>query len=199
MNQKNKYISAIVFFIFMQILVIIKNISVRDYSLFFWFCDFAPILFVIALMLRDDQLVKGIINIGLILQIFFSLSILAGVLFNINLFGFLGYIHSYTDFYIAVSLAIHLLSANIALLITYKTKTRIKSLLYSAAILIIMFILTLTFTNSYENINYVYKIGFFGLAIPYSTPLWVLLSFLVIVVPTYFIQKMLYWFATRNQ
>lgn len=193
MSLKNRYIILSIFFIILQILVIIRNLIMKEYIVFFWFCDFFPILLSLAFLLKDEQLVKGFINIGFIPQLISSFSLFYAIFLGIDIVGFAD-ILNYSNFYIIVSFLLHLLPLNIALLFTYKIKTEKKSLLYSFIILIIMFILTLIFTSPIKNINYVYNSDFLGFTPHYYTLIWVVLAFVILVLPTYLIQKLLYNF-----
>ena len=188
---KNKYFITITFFIILEILVIIRNFTAKDYISFFWLCDSFPILFGITFLLKKEQLIKGLINIGFIPQLISFFSLFSAVFLGINIVGFED-ILNYNRFHITVSFLLHVFSVNMALLLTYKIKTKTKSLLYSFIILIVIFILTLTFTTSAENINYIYNADFLGFTPPYYTFIWIVLTFLLIVLPTYLIQKGLY-------
>jgi len=125
-------ILIVIFFSLIGISVIIKNINSKEFSNFFWFCDFAPFLFAAGFFFNNIQFVKSIINIGF----FGQLITFTGVIptrFNEwkkgNLFQ--------GKFYLAVEFLIHL-TIIFALIFTYTTKPTIQSLVYS--IIIIIFI-----------------------------------------------------------
>jgi hypothetical protein len=184
------------FFILLQILVIVKNIDTHHYINFFWFCDFVLILFAIGFFLKNDQFIKGLINIGFIPQIISIVSLSAAIFFGLNFVGFAD-ILNYSKFYITISFLVHLLSVNVALILTYKIKPKKESLLYSLLFLAIIFVLGLIFTPVDQNINYIYNADFLKVTIPYYTYFCIVLSFIFVILPTYAIQYFLYKISLR--
>jgi hypothetical protein len=167
-------------FLFLQAIVIVRNIFF-DYSYFFWLCDFAPILYFFSFLFKKTQFVKGIINLAFFPQIVFLISFI----FEITGGFILGSLN-YSYYYISVTILFHLASI-IAISSTYQLETKKESLIYSTIILIPMFFITYFFTSIEANINYVYflaKIGYESLVI-----LWIPLTFLIVVIPTYYFQK----------
>ena len=70
----------------------------------------------------------------------------------------------------------------------YEIKTTRKALLYSLNSLIVIYLVTLLFTAPDKEVNYVFSENL-PLGIPYHTALWIPLAFILLVLPTYFIQK----------
>ncbi len=191
---KNKYHVASIFFLLLGIIAVMKNIMIGDYQGFFWFCDFVPFLFAAGFLMEDKHYVKGLVNIGLVAQFIFIACLILNFL-GVRIIEFSGW----SPIEIAVSVLLHVCSANIALLLTYKIKPTKKTLAYSAALMLLMFALTLMFTSPEKNINYTNNTGFLKLSIPCYTYLWPVLFFGLIILPTQYLQNFLYNRATRNQ
>jgi hypothetical protein len=192
MKQENKrYIFWGIFFIFLELVVILKNSLLGRPDYYLWFCDFSPILFSIGFFLKKDQLLKGLVNIGLIAQNLYIFDIFFYVFFGYSPLGFSNEIAGYAAIGIFLSAFIHIFSVNTTLFLTYYKKPRLSSLIYSIIILFFMFLVTIFFTNPIENINYVFFPGP-SLHIPYYTQLWIPISFIVLVIPTYLFQYLLY-------
>jgi hypothetical protein len=189
------YFLAGIFFVFMAILVIIRNLRSNKTKDFFWFCDMAPFILAFAFFTQNQQLLKGLINIGFIAQWVSLIPLSSAIFFHKNLIGFAD-ILNYDKFHRGVSLLLHSATLNIALLFTYNTKPGISSLVYSLFILTILFILTLLFTSRKENVNYVYHTDFLGFKIPGYTSLWIFITFILVIFPTYLLQYLLYILAT---
>ncbi len=194
---KDKYNAAGIFFLFLGILVIIRNILIADYAAFFWYCDFVTFLFALGFFLKDMQLVKGLVNIGLFTQLVTLFCLTCAALFGWDLLGSSAQMN-YSKFHIAISFIIHTFSTNIALLLTYKIKPTSKSLMYSAACLIVMLITSIAFTPPEINVNFVFystylnNSSFLRFAAPYYTYLWGFITFGFVVIPTHFFQHIVY-------
>jgi hypothetical protein len=197
MKLERKYLGAAIFFIVLQIIVILRDINIDNQSTFFWFCDFAPTILAFAFLMKDEQLVKGLINIGFIPQMLYFISLVAAFL-GVDILGFKSLLNygdsvlNYGLFNIAVGFLMHAFSSNVALLLTYKTKPQTKSLMYSLIVLAGMFIVGLFFTSPIDNVNYVFSSSALGFSIPFYTLLWIISSFVALVLPTHLIQYALY-------
>ncbi len=196
MRPKKKYLYASIFFLSLQLLVIIKNLLTNNYIAFFWFCDFVPILFSIAFFLEDEQLAKGLINIGFIPQLAYFAILFSAVSFGIGTSQVFDILNS-TRFYIFSSFILHLVSVNVALFLTYKARPQQKSLIYSFAFIFLMLLFSLLAPDSL-NANYIHHFDFFGHTITYLIYFWIILTFVIVVVPTYFIQYALYTNSIKN-
>jgi len=179
----------VICFLFIQIVAIVRNIF-SDYYNFFWFCDFASLPLAIGFFMKKDDFVKSIINIGLIAQLiyisFFIYKLISGT-------SALETIPTVTNvFYTSSSILIHL-STPLALLFTYKTKPRIKTLFLSLMFLFGMYVVALFFTTPDKGINYILSSRtLIPFVVPHYTELWVMLAFLIVVLPTQLIQYLIY-------
>lgn len=189
--MERKYLATGIFFIFLELLVVIRNLGIKDYTAFFWFCDMAPLLLAAAFLLKNNQMVKGLVSIGLVPQLISSVSLFFAVFLGIDIVGFAD-ILNYSIFYITIAFILHLFSLNVALVLAYRIKPKPQALIYSLVFLAIIFSLSLAFTPSGMNINYVYNSSFLGFTPFYYTPLWFIFAFFMVVLPTYLIQKWMY-------
>jgi hypothetical protein len=172
-------------FLFLQILVGVRNVY-SDYMLFFWFCDFAPAVFFIAFLMKRYQLVKGMINIIFFPQVVFLMIFLTRTVLHYT--GMVTF--GYDLFFVTVTIMFHLASI-IAMIFTYKITTNENSLAYSLLLLSGTFLVGLAFTPAEGNINFIYTLGnAFG--IPELDILWIPITFFIVVLPTYYLQKVLY-------
>lgn len=179
--------TAAVFLFVLQILIVFRNIVSNKYMNFFWFCDFAPTLLAVAFLLKEEQLIKAIINIGLAAQLIVSILLIIGFTFHIDIIGTAKSL-SYGKFYVTIELMIHLFPINFAFLLTRKKRPELRSLIYSFFVLAIMFILSRAFTDSESNINYVFAL--FGMSFPIYLffPIWIMMLFLILSLPNYLLQ-----------
>lgn len=189
-----KYIYYGVFFLLMQIVVIIRNL-VGKYYTFFWFCDFVPILFALGFFFKNKDFIKGLINLGLIPQIVVLFDFVYQLVLGKSLFSTTEELFALGFFFVISAFFIHL-SATFAFLFTYKDKPNKKALYYSFFSLVLIYTLTLLFTSPIGRINLVYLSGewfrYLANYIPPYIPLWIALVFIIFVIPTHIIQHLVY-------
>ena len=184
MKIKFSYKKLALFFLFLQLVIVIRNIY-SSYSYFFWVCDFAPFIFFIGFLFKKEQLVKGLISIALIPQFIFLVGFISKTI--LYLFGY--GIFDYSYFYIIITIFFHFASL-FAISLSYGINIKRESLFYSFFLLIVIFFVTISFTSEQENINYIFE--FYFLNYPILPFLWVPLNFLIVVVPSYCLQKIIY-------
>jgi hypothetical protein len=187
-SQKFLYIS---FFLFMQALIITKNLINPGENSFLWFCDFVPLLLIIGYYFDWIQFTKSLINIGFIAQNLFVIDILFNFILGHSLFGFSTKLFESGHLQIFFSFLIHIFPLNLAFIHTYKIKNKFSSLVYSFIFLSLIYIMTLYLSNPLQDINYVFNPGA-NLNIPYYSELWIPIVFIVVVIPTYFLQLFVY-------
>lgn len=187
---------AIWAFFILTILVLIKNIHVKRYYKFLWYCDFTPLLFLIGFMTESDQFIKGLIHIGLIPQFVTALILIYGFVFRKDVIGVNEYIKS-GKFHVVVELLTHIVPVNLALLLTYNIMPEKESLIYSLIILIIMFVLTILIAPKKDNINLIYNTDLsdnnskLRIRLPAHTVLWIVYSFILAAL-TFLIELYIY-------
>lgn len=188
------------FFLFVQIIAILRN-YIYDYNYYFWFCDFAPILFSIAFFINNKNLVKGLINFGLIPQIIFLIDFIYVINSGTSILGVQAEVLKFNLFAILSGVFIHLTTL-IALSITFRFKTNKKTLAYSILFMFAVYFTMLIFTPSTGDINYVYSTGTllkeFNFDIPNIVFIWPILTFLLVILPTQSIQYFLYRFSKNR-
>jgi hypothetical protein len=190
--QKN-YFWIGMFFLFVQILVVVRNYFAH-YLNFFWFCDFVPILFALAFFFKKEQIVKAIVNFGLLAQISFLILLTMGRFSSELIFSpFLNFV------YVLGSILLHL-SVVLALVLTYKIKPKLQTLYFSIVLIIAIYFMTLIFTFPADNINDLQFPGdLIKLHTLYFTLLWPVLTFVLLVLPTQHLQYLLYKFSIRKK
>ena len=181
----------IAFFLFLEFLIIIRNLGVKDYLSLFWLCNIVPLILAVFFLLRQHQWIKAVINIMLIVQFYAFASLCAAVFLGADIGTFPG-IAEYSAFEILVSFLIHLLPVNIALLFTYQVRPRWISLLYSTAILLVVFVIGHVFFPGHLDINYLGNADFLNMTLPLYSQLWVVWLFIGLVLPTYLLQVFIY-------
>ena len=189
-GYNRKYIYWGIFFLIVQILAIMRNMQVGFLN-FFWYCDFAPGVFSILFFLKTNQAIKGFLSIGLIPQLIYIFSMIYYAFSGTILFGF--DLENLGALYFISTFIIHL-SSILALIAVYRVKPKKIALLYSLIFLAIIqsIVITFIFANNTlsGNYNYIYSPG--NLSLPYYTQLWTLIAFVILAIPTYLIQKIIY-------
>lgn len=189
-------IIAIIFFLLIEVLVIIRNVKNKSYSWFLWFCDFAPILLVIFTLTNQIQLTKALINIGLTGQ---ALAFVTWIPKRIFLL-FKKETNRFKKYKIIVEALLHL-TLPLALILTFNVTPERISIIYSIIILSLMFFLVLLFAPKKENINAVYYLelnhveerdkGIKKFKLPFHKELWIVYSSILVII-NYVIQNLLH-------
>jgi len=187
------------FFLFIQIIVILRNYII-GYNYFFWYCDFAPLLLSISFFINNRAAVKAIINFGLIPQVIFLIDFLYITYGKMSPFGIATSLLEFNAFSIYATIFIHLTTI-FALIITLRDKPDKKTLLYSISIIFFIYFITLLFTSPSGDINWVYSINIpikiFNFSIQKITYVWTVLAFLLVVL-TQCIQYFIYRLTKKN-
>ena len=191
-NQR--YFILGVFFLILQLFVIIENYNASKYDTFFWFCNHALLLFAIGFFTKNNDLIKGLINVGLLAQLVWSIDFLSRILFEIHVFNITNYIfESPSSLWTLLTITIHLFATTLSLYITRNIKPTNKTLLYSILYTIILYISTIIFTLPQNNINWSYEIGgVIGYSSPLYTLFWPFIVIIIIILPTQTIQCYIY-------
>lgn len=183
------------YLLLVELLVIFRNVSANDPHSFFWYCDFIPVLLLIGFAVKNHQMVKGIISVGLIVQVLYLLDFVMYFILGHGI-GNIAETFNYSPAYTAVAFILHLTTL-LSLMIVYKVKTEKKSLFYSAGLLLLMFAATLLFTPPAQNANSVYSLNFLiGFTPPYYTQMYPLIAFALVILPTYYLQK---WLSEKRK
>ena len=189
MKNFNSYVLVGVLFIFLQIIVIIRNLY-SDFIFFFWFCDFIPIVLAIAFFFKKYHIVKGIVNVGLFPQLIYMTGFIVRIFFGISFFGGTDIFLNYDTLMIFFSILFHLATL-IAFSFTYKIKPTRETLIYSLLGLILIYFVMIFFTAPIDDINYVFLLSnFFGAKV--FSVFWIPITFLVVVLPTQGFQYLIY-------
>ncbi|MBU0957509.1 MAG: hypothetical protein KKF56_01725 [Nanoarchaeota archaeon] len=199
-QEKYRYYLIGTFFLFLQLLVFIENHHAQRFGHFFWFCNHTPLIFALAFFLRKKQLIKGIINIGFLIQFVWAIDFLSYGISGFTVLGVTQYVfNGGMGIYTLVPIIVHLFSTNIALISTYEVKPKKITLLYSAVYILLLFSLTLTYAPPEKNINCIYFICTLEkFSIPGYFYLWPILIFLILALPTQGIQYLIYKHSKRK-
>lgn len=185
MKKVDFYVFAGVFFVLLQVVAIVSNFYF-DYMYFFWFCDFVPVILAIAFFMRKDEIVKGIVNIGLFPQMLYIASFIVRVFFGIPFLDNIEVVLMHNSFVIFSAVFVHSATL-IAFVFTYKVRPRGRDLGYSLLGLILIYVVVSVFTAPVDSFNYVFLLSnFFG--IDALSIFWVPLTFLIVVIPTFWFQ-----------
>ena len=198
--MKYRYLIGGFTFLCIQMFIYIVNIGAYDFSFYYWYCNHIPILFSIAFFLKQYQLVKGLIHVGLIPQIMWVLDLTLYWLFSFQLFGFTQYFFELeSTLQIISTLFIHIFSSSLAFLFTLNINPNKKSLYFAFGYVSILLLVTLTFTQVEQNINCVHEIcGLEELTPPLYTWLFPFLTFIIMILPSYYLQREIYKFLQHQ-
>ena len=190
----DKYKFYGIFFLIIHAIVIIRNYG-DNYLFFFWYCDFVPILLSIGFFIKKTNFIKALINVGFLPQILFLIDFINNMITGKSLFLLTNELFSAGPFFIISTFVIHL-STSFALLFTYKKEPNKRALYYSALILVLIYAMTLSFTPSNGDVNFIYNssngLHDFVAYVPYYTELWVFLAFVLLILPTQLVQHIIY-------
>lgn len=187
----DKYFYLGLFFLFLQLVVILGSFRTDNFDIFFWFCNHTPLFFAIAFFIRSVSLIKAFINVGFLIQFLWLVDFLVALIFDIYAIGMTRYVfEDLVGFYVLVPILIHIFSTNVAFIFTFKEKTKNIVLFYSFIYLVFLFIFTFIFTSPENNINCIYEIcEFEDLTFNFYTYFWIPLMFIFIIFPTFYLQR----------
>jgi hypothetical protein len=177
-----------IYFAMLGVLYLFQMIRTETYVGLFWSCNIAPPLFAIGFLTRNTGLIKGVINYIFIPNLVFMICTIIFFTTNISLVR----IHTAFDTIPngIMGVWIHLLSANVALFYTRKIKPDKKSLIYSAVIFLVIYLLTFMLAPVNQNVNFLQSTEpILGFNIPFFTIIWPFCVMLFVILPTYFLQK----------
>lgn len=178
------------YFLIIQVLIIIMNLQFTHQGVFFWFCNHVPFIFAIAFFFKEVQIVKALISVGFIAQILWIIDFLGKLLFDIFVFGFTAYVFDLSGLLLVTVILVHFFSTTVAIVFSATEDILPKSLWYSAAYIVVLYVSTIVFTASQYNVNCGYALcGFEELSIPYYTIIVPFVAFVVLVIPGYYLQK----------
>lgn len=195
----DKYFYLALFFLFLQFIVIAGSYNTDNFDIFYWFCNHTPLFFSIAFFIRNISLVKSLINVGFLIQFVWLIDFLIALLFSYYTLGITRYVfEDLSGLTIFIPILIHIFSTNVSLIFTFKEKTKDIVLIYSFIYLVLLYIFTLFFTSVENNINCIYEIcSLEFLTPPFYTFFWIPIMFILIILPSYYLQKYLFYLYLR--
>ena len=195
MRKRDFYFLAGVLFVLLQVVTVVRNVLI-DYIYFFWLCDFVLVLYALGFFLKNDQFVKGIVNLGLIPQIIYFVNVLILIFFGVSFFEGIDFLLGVPPFIILLTLLFHS-STFFAFFFTYKIKPSKISIYYSLVGVILVYLLVFLFSNPMDNPNYVFLFSDLFGAEKFSI-FWIPVVFLFIVLPTQLFQYFVWKVFSRN-
>ncbi len=187
-----KYILLGLYFTILQLLIIILHVQSSELFSIVWFCNNAPGFLAIGFFCKAFQLIKGIISLGIIAQFGWAVDVIYTSITGTALFGFTTYVFALTSWKLYLTVMVHFLSLSVALLYTYKIPTLRESILYGMGYGLLLHMATLLLTPSTKNINCGFTLcGSLDVAIPGYMLLYPFLILGVLVIPGYYLQKVL--------
>ena len=195
--KENKALFIAGYFLIIQILIIFRNVYASDYFAFFYICDFAPMLIAYGFWRKNYQLIKGAISLGLLGQMMFFVNLILAQTTGITFLD-ISYLFNYSLFFRFATLLVHL-TLLIALILNYEVRPERKSLWYSMGFIVAVYILSLLFTPQSSNINFVHSFLLIVGPSVYYTAAWPFVTFLALVLPTYYLQLKLYELHDRKR
>jgi len=198
--KERKYFIIAIFYLILQIVVLIRHQG--NYLNFLWLCNFAPILFAVFFFMKKLQIIKSLISLTIVVDLFFLVDFFTSLIFNFGIFGQVQPYFQEGILLILLTVLLHL-TGFIALFVTHSVEPSKKTLWFSAAFLVLTYVVTLLFSpaNSYYNYILGTRPGYVSPGIPQIiiTVLWPLLSFIFIVLPGYYFQLLIHRLQARKK
>lgn len=195
----DKYFYLGIFFLVIQILVFIRNYLFDDQILFFYYCNHIALFLAIAFFMRNIPLIKAFISTGLIIQLIYLADLIAMLFFNTPLTGSTAYLLNYSLFPFIITLLTHFGTVFVALIFIFREKNKIISLIYGFLYLCFLYLTTILFTPKGYDVNCVYNAC--GASYMYFngfTTYWIFIVFIILVIPTYYLQELLYYLSKKK-
>ncbi len=189
-----------VLFLILQIVVLYKFTFLSHPSNLLWFCSHAPLLFGIFFIKKNFDAIKAVICVGLIPQLIWLVDFLGKTLFGEFIFGVSDYMFlDILRFSYITGIFEHFFSSLLALILVYKYKPRKKVLIYATIYLALILIFTVSFSEPEQNFNLTKHMMLFDeFTFPGYTYAWMILAFIIVVIPTYYLQVFLYKLSQRK-
>lgn len=195
----DKYYFWALFFLSIQILVLIRNYIQEDNLKIFYLCTHIALLLSIAFFLKNIPLIKSLICVGLPLQLLYVLDLIPNLLFNFTITEWTNYVLNYNPFELTITILMHFLTTFIAILIVYKEENKKISLLYSFIYLCLLYSTAYFFTPISYDTNCIHNscnlefLQFENNLIP-----WFLINIFIFVIPMYYLQEAIYKLYKRK-
>jgi hypothetical protein len=182
----------VVYLLILQILLIYRGFLLEGFDIFFYFCDHICVVLALCFVFGWVDFIKALINVGLIVQIFWVVNVLVRFFFGFFLFGVRIFIFESSNYFsIVLSLLIHFSSLIVAFLFVRKKRTNFVSVLYAELYFLILYVLTLFFTNPINDVNCVFSacgLSFFQFDFFYF--FYLPIVFVLVVFPSFLLQRL---------
>jgi hypothetical protein len=177
---------------FLAVALAVFSRGLQSGSVSLWLCNLMPWVLFIGFLIGNLDLIKAGISLGLIPQSIFSIGALLHIFLGTPVPQIMSEVLNGEHIDLAITLAVHMLTASVALFATYKQKTNKAVLAYSAFLVLAVYGLSLM---SPENVNFVRS---FDIMIEPYTVLWPVFVFILLVIPVHIMQISLYYWSRRQ-
>lgn len=188
---------VITLLIFIQIVIFFKNDGQFFYD-YYWFCDFAPAVFLVLFFFDNIQAIKGFISILFFGQLGYIFVILTKIIFGVTLMNFT-FDKPLTPEFLFITLTIHF-STLLAFFATYTYRPTKISLLYSLLILALTYIVIKIFViptgSDATNYNLIFHSHILE-NFKYYSQSWVILAFVFVALPTHVFQYYVSYYSEK--
>ena len=156
--EKIKDFLHVSFFILIQVLVITEYIFSPKKGLdIFWFCNHVSIIYAYALYTHRPQMVVGVMQVGIFVQIVWLISFTSHIIGIGNMDTTAYMFEGSFDYAKMITLIVHILLPTSIIWLLRKERPRLISLLYSAVYCCFLYVTAHLFTPREENINCVFN------------------------------------------
>lgn len=192
---------AIVLILLFSVLVVTYGSVQNDWQRLVWYCNHVPALIGIALLIdRSHTIAAGIVSVGLIPQLLWSLDLLAAVVVGFHPFDLTAYIFGNDDPWSDVlSILTHTLVPLLALALITVRPPPARSLLVATVYVLGLYLLTLLVVPPDSDLNCVYQscLASHTLTIPGYTVLWPMGALLGLALPGWYLLRQLAHLRSR--
>lgn len=200
MSSKHRYIYLFSILVILQLSLIFFQLSLgRDFTIFVWYCNHIILLTGIYFLLNRDDVIRGIIYIGIVPQLIWLFDVFYFIFFGIHPLNITNYVFEFTSIIPSImSIIIHILGILIPLYFALRKEPETYELFYSFFYIVFLYIISLIFLPfSSFNLNCV-DYNCLEFYIPFYSILWPILTFLLVALPTFLIIKLLFRLKSKK-
>jgi len=187
-NKIDKFTAAALFYMCLQLLLILKFYILGNFKLAYYFCYHAPLLFSIAFFKKDITLIQALIIAGFVGQIIWIIDYSSYLTTGSFILGNSKFVLRYEGIPYVATIASHFLSTLLALFLTRKSPISRKTHVYAFIYFFVIYALNIIhiIPESY-NVNFVWHLEGFDV-LPFHTKLYLLYIIPIVMLPGYYVQ-----------
>lgn len=190
MNSHISHKYFILYLAILQCLVIAKNLAMDSPADLLYLCNHIPGILSLLFYFKKYSIIKSFINVGLAVQLGWTVDLLSKSLFDVYIFGSTSYIFdSNAPFAHSISIAVHATTLIPASLITVSKRIGWTSLAISLLYLVTIYYISYYITDPSLDINCVFNMCDIKLFLELiSKKMFIPSVFFLIILPTHFLQ-----------